>query len=100
MAHRSASYGPALKPQLLLPLTESNELLSAETHFIDDRQVLGLAEPTDGNSRRVAAATAKQISTFMEQALSGSESTPPRAPVTPNVTGELHKLASGFRKWT
>ncbi|KAI8317908.1 hypothetical protein GQ54DRAFT_301013, partial [Martensiomyces pterosporus] len=35
----------------------------------------------------------------MEQALSGSESTPPRAPVTPDTTGELHKLAAGFRKW-
>ncbi|KAI8319215.1 hypothetical protein GQ54DRAFT_299515, partial [Martensiomyces pterosporus] len=36
----------------------------------------------------------------MEQALSGSESTPPRAPVTPDTTGELHELAAGFRKWT
>ncbi|KAI8319701.1 hypothetical protein GQ54DRAFT_299165, partial [Martensiomyces pterosporus] len=36
----------------------------------------------------------------MEQALSGTESTPPRAPVTPDATGELHELAGGFRKWT
>ncbi|KAI8319298.1 hypothetical protein GQ54DRAFT_313707, partial [Martensiomyces pterosporus] len=77
---------------------EAAELV--ETHFIDDHRVLGLAEPTDGKRRRVAAAAAEQISTFMEQALLGSESTPPRAPVTQDATGELHKLAGGFRKWT
>ncbi|KAI8318784.1 hypothetical protein GQ54DRAFT_306789 [Martensiomyces pterosporus] len=60
MAHRRANSGSTFKPQLLLPLAESNALL----------------------------------------ALSGSESTPPRTPVTLDATGELHKLASGFRKWT
>ncbi|KAI8318281.1 hypothetical protein GQ54DRAFT_307123, partial [Martensiomyces pterosporus] len=69
-------------------------------HFIDDDRVLALAEPTDGKNRRVAAAAAEKISTFMEQALSGSESTSPRAPATPDTTGELHELAAGFRKWT
>ncbi|KAI8318629.1 hypothetical protein GQ54DRAFT_300135, partial [Martensiomyces pterosporus] len=36
----------------------------------------------------------------MEQALSSSESTPPRAPVASDATGKLNKLAAGFRKWT
>ncbi|KAI8318473.1 hypothetical protein GQ54DRAFT_306984 [Martensiomyces pterosporus] len=60
MAHHRTSPGSTLKPQLFLPLAESNALL----------------------------------------ALSGSESTPPRAPVASDATGELHKIASGFRKWT
>ncbi|KAI8318247.1 hypothetical protein GQ54DRAFT_336381, partial [Martensiomyces pterosporus] len=77
---------------------EAAELV--KMHFIDDDRVLALAEPTDGERRRVAAAAAEKISTFMEQALSGSESTPLRAPVTPDATGELHELAAGFHKWT
>ncbi|KAI8318406.1 hypothetical protein GQ54DRAFT_300386, partial [Martensiomyces pterosporus] len=36
----------------------------------------------------------------MELALSGSESTPPRAPATPDTTGNINELAAGFRKWT
>ncbi|KAI8318111.1 hypothetical protein GQ54DRAFT_314795, partial [Martensiomyces pterosporus] len=36
----------------------------------------------------------------MEQALLGSESTTPRAPVTSDATGDLHELAAGFCKWT
>ncbi|KAI8318424.1 hypothetical protein GQ54DRAFT_300372, partial [Martensiomyces pterosporus] len=36
----------------------------------------------------------------MEKTLSSSESTTPRAPVTPDATGELHELTSGFHKWT
>ncbi|KAI8318216.1 hypothetical protein GQ54DRAFT_300658, partial [Martensiomyces pterosporus] len=36
----------------------------------------------------------------MEHTLSGTDSTPPRAPVTPDTTGNIHELAAGFRKWT
>ncbi|KAI8317906.1 hypothetical protein GQ54DRAFT_301016 [Martensiomyces pterosporus] len=36
----------------------------------------------------------------MEKTLSSSESTPPRAPVTPDATDGIHELAAGFRKWT
>ncbi|KAI8318512.1 hypothetical protein GQ54DRAFT_306959 [Martensiomyces pterosporus] len=99
MAHHRANSGSTLKPQLLLPLAESNALLLAETHFIDDDRVFELAESTDGNSRRVAAPAAEHLPA-VEQALSGSEFTPPRPPVTPDATGELHELAAGFCKWT